>query len=100
MAHGPGLCLVLVLTYAAHIVPAIMALVVIATITVVEALGESSSRRARVVQTRSSRASCSPPILAMTSVVALVLGFIASGTGGGLAMQRKSLKSLVAGLGA
>jgi hypothetical protein len=95
-----GLCLVLVLTYAAHIVPAIMALVVIATITVVEALGEWSSRRAEgAVQNPIVSRFVLPPLLAMTPVVALVLGFIASGTGGGLAMQRKSLKSLVAGLG-
>ncbi|MGA2037066.1 MAG: hypothetical protein ABSH04_05720 [Acidimicrobiales bacterium] len=95
-----ALALVLVLTYAAHIVPMVMAVVIIATITVVEAVGEWLDRRADglVVPGHVRVHGVLPPMLAILPVMALTIVFVVSGNGGGLSMQRKSLTSLVGGL--
>jgi len=91
-----ALALVLVLTYGAHIVPAVMAVVVIGTVTVVDVVSAWRHRSA-ASETRVGRFVL-PPLLASLPTVALTAAFVASGSAGGTETQRKSLTSLVAGL--
>jgi hypothetical protein len=108
------LALVLVLTLAAHIVPWVMAAVIIGVLVLTDAISQyrrdrgGPSRSAPVAEGGAVTAAPSgggvlrrvllPPALAVVpSVVLTVLFFLSDGVGGG-AMQRKSLASLVEGL--
>jgi len=97
-----ALALVLVLTYGAHVVPAVMAVVVIGTLTVVDALSAWRRRGAASGEGAVSRDSVGrvvlPPLLASLPTAALTAAFVASGSAGGLETQRKSFTTLVAGL--
>ncbi len=94
-----GLALVLVLTYAAHIVPAVMAVVVIVTIAVFDGL-----RGLRAPPTDGAgiremiRTAILPAALAIVPVIVLIAAFVFSGQGGGLSTARKSWSSLFTGL--
>jgi hypothetical protein len=108
------LALVLVLTLAAHIVPWVMAAVIIGVLVLTDAISQyrhdrsGRERPAEVGQGGAVTAGPSsggvfrrvlvPPALAVVpSVVLTVMFFLSDGVGGG-AMQRKSLTSLVEGL--
>ena len=95
--HVVTLAVVLVLTYATHLVPAVMAVGVILALALTEALswrgrGDPGGRR------RGAAAALLPPTLAVLSAVGLVAWYLQSGDGGGSAIVRKSLTSLVGGL--
>ena len=94
------LALVLVATYFAHVVPLVMAIVVIATITAVDAVGEWYDTR-RLEGTRRHevwRHVVLPPLMAVLPVCVLVVAFVGSGGGGGLAPHRAKLGYLISGL--
>jgi hypothetical protein len=94
-----GVALVLVLTFAAHIVPLVMAVVVMATIVVCDGALALKDRQTADGGVRNTiRRVVLPPTLAVLPVVALTVAFLASGRGGGLATARKSWSSLVTGL--
>lgn len=95
-----GLAAILIVTYAAHVVPAVMAVVVIATITAVDAVGSWLAQRAEAGGSLRSvaRDVVLFPALAVLPLVVLTVLFVSTGSGGGLATQRKSLTSLVGGL--
>jgi hypothetical protein len=99
MGRVIGLALVLVLTYAAHIVPLVMSLVIIATVVAVDgvrALKERGTTGRGVAAVISGM--LLPPLVAVVPVAALTVAFLASGKGGGLATVRKSWSSLFTGL--
>ena len=91
-----ALAVVLMLTYGAHVVPAVMAVVVIGSVTMVDAL--SAWRHRGAVSGDSMGRVVLPPLLASLPTVALTAVFVASGSAGGLETQRKSFTTLLAGL--
>ncbi len=94
-----GLALVLVLTYATHIVPTVMAVVVVVTIGVVDGLHGLRGRPSGPTGILGVvRTTLLPAVLAAVPVVVLAAVFVASGRGGGVVTARKSLASLVTGL--
>ena len=91
-----GLAFVLVLTYAAHVVPLVMAVVVVATIAAVDTAGEwhhpqpASAANPGAILRRTAL----PPLLAVLPVCALTVAFVASGDGGGqLATQHARVRA-------
>lgn len=110
-----ALAAVLVLTLAAHVVPCVMAAVVIGVLaltdTVLELRGSrdgtasgaadgtaNATRTTELHRPGVVRRVLVPPVLAMIPAAVLTGLFLVSGNTGGLAMQRKSLTTLVEGL--
>jgi hypothetical protein len=95
-----GLALVLVATYSAHVVPLVMAVAVIATITAVDTVGEWCRLRTRGRNPAREvfRHTVLPPLVAVLPVCVLVVAFVASGGGGGLSAHRRGLEYLIGGL--
>jgi len=104
-----SLAVVLLLTFASHVVPWVMAAIVIGVLALAD-MAVGYSRRSGADGASSGEVATDPhgpglfrtvllpPVLAMVPAAVLTVLFLVSSTTGGLAIQRKSLSTLVGGL--